>query len=66
MKHQNIEDIIRSYSKGAISLEAANAALKEADYAFVLQTGMMGVQGTGAELLDNPEVKAAYLGKSRK
>ena len=36
------------------------------DYAFVLQTGMMGVQGTGAELLDNPEVKAAYLGKSRK
>ena len=44
----------------------ANAALKVADYAFVLQTGMMGVQGTGAELLDNPEVKAAYLGKSRK
>ena len=43
----------------------ANAALKVADYAFVLQTGMMGVQGTGAELLDNPEVKAAYLGKSR-
>ena len=44
----------------------ANAALKVADYAFVLQTGIMGVQGTGAELLDNPEVKAAYLGKSRK
>ena len=44
----------------------ANAALKVADYAFVLQTGMMGVQGTGAELLNNPEVKAAYLGKSRK
>ena len=44
----------------------ANAALKVADYAFVLQTGMMGMQGTGAELLDNPEVKAAYLGKSRK
>ena len=44
----------------------ANAALKVADYAFVLQTGMMGVQGTGAELLDNPEVMAAYLGKSRK
>ena len=44
----------------------ANAALKVADYAFVLQTGMMGVQGTGAELLDNPEVKAAYVGKSRK
>lgn len=28
MKHQNIEDIIRSYSKGAISLETANTLLK--------------------------------------
>ena len=26
MKHQNIEAIIRSYSKGAISLEAVHAA----------------------------------------
>ena len=43
----------------------ANAALKVADYAFVLETGLMGVQGPGAALLDDPDVKAAYLGKSR-
>ncbi len=42
----------------------ANAALKIADYAFVLETGMLGMQGTGKELLDDPGVKAAYLGKA--
>ncbi len=42
----------------------ANAALKIADYAFVLETGMLGMQGTGKDLLDDPGVKAAYLGKA--
>ncbi len=42
----------------------ANAALKIADYAFVLETGSLGIQGKGKELLDNPDIKAAYLGKS--
>lgn len=43
----------------------ANAALKIADYAFVLETGSLGMQGTGSELLNDPSIKAAYLGKSR-
>jgi branched-chain amino acid transport system ATP-binding protein len=43
----------------------ANAALKIADYAFVLETGSLGAQGTGTELLNDPSIKAAYLGKSR-
>ena len=42
----------------------ANAALKIADYAFVLETGRMGLQGKGSDLLNDPAVKAAYLGKS--
>ena len=42
----------------------ANAALKIADYAFVLETGRLGVQGRGSDLLDDPAVKAAYLGKT--
>ena len=42
----------------------ANAALKIADYAFVLEPGSLGIQGKGRELLDNPDIKAAYLGKS--
>ena len=43
----------------------ANAALRVADKAFVLETGSISLQGTGRELLDNPQVKEAYLGKSR-
>ena len=42
----------------------ANAALKIADYAFVLETGRLGVQGRGSDLLNDPAVKAAYLGKA--
>ena len=67
---RDIFEIIKTLHAQGVTIllveQNANAALKVADYAFVLQTGMMGVQGTGAELLDNPEVKAAYLGKSRK
>ena len=42
----------------------ANAALKIADFAFVLETGFLGMQGTGAELLNDPGIKAAYLGSA--
>jgi len=41
----------------------ANAALQIADDAFLLETGSIVLQGTGAELLNNPEVKEAYLGE---
>ncbi len=43
----------------------ANAALRIADSAYVLETGSIGMHGTGKELLDDPKVKEAYLGKSR-
>ena len=43
----------------------ANAALKIADYAFVLETGMLGMQGEGQVLLNDPGIKSAYLGKSK-
>ena len=42
----------------------ANAALRCADYAFVLETGRITIDGTGAELLSNEKVKAAYLGSA--
>ena len=44
----------------------ANAALRIADSAYVLETGSITMHGTGHELLENPKVKEAYLGKSRK
>ncbi len=37
-------------------------ALKIADYAFVLKTGELAMQGTGAELIADPEIQKAYMG----
>ena len=43
----------------------ANAALRIADSAYVLETGNITMHGTGRDLLDDPQVKEAYLGKKR-
>lgn len=43
----------------------ANAALKIADYGYVMETGKIGLEGTGQELLANSKVKELYLGKSQ-
>ena len=43
----------------------ANTALKVADMAYVLETGTIKMTGTGKELLENAEIKEAYLGKKR-
>jgi branched-chain amino acid transport system ATP-binding protein len=40
----------------------ARQALALADHAFVLQTGRLAMSGTGAELLREPAIRAAYLG----
>jgi len=40
----------------------ARMALRAADRAYVLETGSVVLAGSGAELLDNDELKAAYLG----
>jgi branched-chain amino acid transport system ATP-binding protein len=40
----------------------AYAALKIANKAYVLEVGNIALAGTGAELLENPKVKEAYLG----
>ena len=41
----------------------ARAALTVADYAYVLETGRIAMEGTGRELLDNDEVRRIYLGE---
>ena len=41
----------------------ANMALRLADKAYVLETGTIAMEGSGKELLDNPKIKEAYLGK---
>lgn len=40
----------------------AMAALKVADYAYVLETGRIVLEGTGSHLLKNDNVRKAYLG----
>ncbi len=40
----------------------AKMALSIADYAYVLETGKISLQGTGSELADSPEIQKAYLG----
>lgn len=44
----------------------ARAALKMADRGYVLETGKVILEGAAAELLENPEVQRAYLGKEKK
>ena len=41
----------------------AALALAEADYAYVMETGRIVLQGKGRELADNPKVAKAYLGE---
>lgn len=43
----------------------ANMALKVAHKAYVIETGTITMEGTGAELLANEEIKQAYLGKTK-
>lgn len=42
----------------------ANVSLKIADKGYVIETGMIKLEGTGQELLVNEEVKKAYLGEA--
>ena len=42
--------------------QMAHQALAVADRAYVLETGRITLQGSGRDLLDHPQVRAAYLG----
>ena len=64
---KEIFDIIkRIHQEGMTVLlveQNAFAALKIADYAYVLETGKVVLQGTGEELLQDDGVRKAYLGE---
>ncbi len=63
---KGIFDIIREINKRGVTVllieQNANMALKIADYAYVLETGRIGLSGPGKELLADDSVKKAYLG----
>ena len=59
---------LRNEQKTTMLLVEQNAriALKTADRGYILETGRAVLEGTAEELLENKEVKRAYLGKGYK
>ncbi|MCI8821017.1 MAG: ABC transporter ATP-binding protein [Lachnospiraceae bacterium] len=66
---QGVFDIIREINRQGVTIllveQNANMALKAADLGCVMETGRITLRGTGKELSENEEVKAAYLGKAK-
>ena len=63
---KGIFEIIREINRQGVTIllieQNANVALHAADTAYVLESGRIVAQGAGAELLNNEDVKRAYLG----
>jgi branched-chain amino acid transport system ATP-binding protein len=64
---QSIFDTIRDISAQGITIllveQNANMALSIAHRAYVLETGRIVLSGSAAEVRENPQVRAAYLGE---
>ena len=67
---KDIFNIIRRINESGTTVllveQNANMALKVAHHAYVLETGRIKMEGGGRELLENEEIKEAYLGKKKK
>ena len=66
---QGVFDIIKEINKQGVTIllveQNANMALRAADLGYVMETGRITLSGSGKELAENEEVKAAYLGKAK-
>ena len=59
-----VVDFLRSQGKTVLIVEQnAKAVLDIADRGYVMETGSIVLEGTSEELLDNNDVRRAYLGK---
>ena len=65
---KGIFEIIKEINKSGVTVllieQNANMALKASDYAYVLETGKLSMEGSGKELLSNEAIREAYLGKN--
>ncbi|HHU52740.1 MAG TPA: ABC transporter ATP-binding protein [Clostridiaceae bacterium] len=57
-----IEDLIHEGVTILLVEQNANIALSISDYAYVLETGRIVKSGTSEDLMNDPDVKVAYLG----
>jgi branched-chain amino acid transport system ATP-binding protein len=66
---KDIFNIIKEIHKNGVTIllieQNAKAALEVADYGYVLETGNIVLEGPGKELLNNDDVKKAYLGEHK-
>ena len=64
---RDIFSIIKEINKEGVTIllveQNANMALQVADMAYVMETGRITLSGKGSELIDNEDIKKAYLGK---
>lgn len=67
---QGIFEIIRQIHEAGTTVllieQNANMALHVADRAYVIENGQISMEGTGKDLLEDENVKAAYLGTAGK
>lgn len=65
---KDIFNIIKEIHKQGVTIllieQNANAALRTAHMGYVLETGMIKIKGEGIELLNNDEIRKAYLGEN--
>ena len=63
---QEIFDVIKDINDSGTTIllveQNARKALQIADYAYVMETGHIVLQGSAADVASNPQVTAAYLG----
>ena len=64
---ETIFDVIRSLSAAGMTIllveQNARLALQLANRAYVMESGLISLSGSGKELLEDPRVRAAYLGE---
>ena len=64
---RDIFSIIKEVNKNGVTIllveQNANMALQVADKAYVMETGVITLSGSGRDLMDNEGVRKAYLGK---
>ena len=64
---RDIFQIIKEINKQGVTIllieQNANMALHTADKGYVMETGEIILEGSGKELLENPVIQEAYLGK---